>query len=46
MVAYKPALLQRDGRYRTIDIAAAKDGRKLHVYARKGYYVASHESSD
>jgi Ca-activated chloride channel homolog len=46
MVAYKPALLQRDDRYRTIDIAAAKDGRKLHVYARKGYYVASHESSD
>lgn len=46
LVAYKPAMLQRDNRFRTIDIEAAKDGRKLHVYARKGYYVATPESAD
>ena len=40
LVSYKPAGFQRDGRYREIDITAEKDGRKLKVYARKGYYAA------
>jgi len=39
LVSYKPAGFQRDGRYREIDIQAEKDGRKLKVYARKGYYA-------
>jgi VWFA-related protein len=41
LVSYVPASLQPDGRYRTIDIAAQKDGRKLKVFARKGYYASS-----
>jgi Ca-activated chloride channel homolog len=39
LVSYKPASFQRDGRYRSIDIEAEKDGRKLLVIARKGYYA-------
>ncbi len=46
LVAYKPALLDRADRYRTIDIGAEKDGHKLHVYARKGYYVHSTDFAD
>jgi Ca-activated chloride channel family protein len=38
-VSYKPASFQRDGRYRAVDINAVKDGHKLKVYARKGYYA-------
>lgn len=40
LVSYKPAAFARDGRYREIDITAEKDGHKLKVYARKGYYAA------
>jgi Ca-activated chloride channel family protein len=40
LVSYKPALFKRDGQYRAIDITAAKDGHKLHVYARKGYFAS------
>ncbi len=38
-LSYKPALFKRDGRFRSIDISARKAGRRLHVYARKGYYA-------
>ena len=41
LISYKPASFQRDGRYRAIDITAAKDGHKLRVYARRGYYAAT-----
>jgi VWFA-related protein len=41
LVSYKPASFQREGRYRAIDIKAAKDGLKLKVYARKGYYTSA-----
>jgi VWFA-related protein len=41
LVSYKPASFERDDRYRTIDIAAQKDGRKLTVFARKGYYASA-----
>ena len=41
LVSYRPASFQHDGRYRTIDIEAQKDGRKLKVLARKGYYASS-----
>jgi VWFA-related protein len=40
LISYKPALFKRDGHYRTIDISAQKSGRKLRVYARKGYYAS------
>jgi hypothetical protein len=46
LVAYKPAILTHESRFRTIDIEAAKDGRKLRVYARKGYYVLPSVSAD
>ncbi|HTS06757.1 MAG TPA: VWA domain-containing protein [Candidatus Eisenbacteria bacterium] len=45
LVSYKPAGFQRDGRYRAIDITAEKDGHKLRVYARRGYYAASQTST-
>lgn len=38
-VSYKPALFKRDGGFRNIDITAHQSGRKLRVYARKGYYA-------
>jgi len=41
LVSYKPPSFQRDDRYRTINIAAQKDGRKLTVFARKGYYASA-----
>jgi VWFA-related protein len=40
LISYKPAVFQRDGSYRTIDITAQKDGHKLRVNARKGYYAS------
>jgi len=47
LVSYKPALFKRDGQYRAIDITAEKDGHKLRVYARKGYFAsASSPASD
>jgi Ca-activated chloride channel homolog len=41
LVSYKPAAFQRDGRYRTIDIQAKKDGRQYKIYTRKGYYASA-----
>ena len=40
LISYKPAAFKRDGQYRAIDIKAEKDGHKLRVYARKGYYAS------
>ncbi len=45
LVSYKPTGFQRDGRYRTIDIDAEKDGHKLKVFARKGYYASAEPNS-
>ncbi|HUD23256.1 MAG TPA: VWA domain-containing protein [Acidobacteriaceae bacterium] len=45
LVSYKPASFQPDGRYRTIDIEAQKDGRKLKIFARKGYYATAAPSA-
>jgi VWFA-related protein len=39
LVAYKPAGFKADGQYHTISISASKEGRKLRVYARHGYYA-------
>ena len=41
LVSYKPALFKRDGQYRAIDIKAEKDGHKLRVYSRKGYFAST-----
>jgi Ca-activated chloride channel homolog len=38
-VSYKPQMFEADGRYRPIDIAAEKDGHKLRIWARKGYFA-------
>lgn len=38
-LSYKPTLLKHDDQYRSISISAQKSGRKLKVYARKGYYA-------
>jgi Ca-activated chloride channel family protein len=40
LVSYRPSAFERNGVYRAIDIKAEKDGHKLTVYARKGYYAA------
>ena len=39
MIAYSPAGFVPDGSYRTIQITAVKEGKRLHVKARKGYYA-------
>ena len=41
LVHYKPSSSKTDGRYHAVDIKAEKDGRKLKVYARKGYYASA-----
>jgi Ca-activated chloride channel homolog len=38
-VAYKPADFRPNGSYRTINIIAEKDGKRLQVRARKGYHT-------
>lgn len=40
LISYQPSAFKLDGRYRTIDIKAEKEGHKLKVYARKGYYAS------
>jgi VWFA-related protein len=39
LVAYNPADFVPNGTYRTIRISAEKDGERLQVHARKGYYA-------
>ncbi len=39
LIAYKPADLRPDGRYRAIEITAEQDGKRLRVHARKGYHA-------
>jgi VWFA-related protein len=38
-IAYKPADFQPNGSYRTINVIAEKDGKRLQVRARKGYHA-------
>jgi Ca-activated chloride channel family protein len=45
LVSYRPSAFQKNGSYRAIDIKAEKNGHKLTVYARKGYYAASASAS-
>jgi Ca-activated chloride channel homolog len=46
LISYKPAAFKRDGQYRAIDIKIEKDGHKLRVYARKGYYASVNSPQD
>lgn len=39
LVAYKAADFSPNGRYHAVHITAAKDGKRLQVHARKGYYA-------
>jgi VWFA-related protein len=39
LVAYSPADFVPNGSYRTIQINAEKEGKRLQVHARKGYYA-------
>jgi len=41
LISYKPAHFQADGHYRQIEVTAKKSGRRLRVYARKGYYAGT-----
>jgi Ca-activated chloride channel homolog len=41
LVYYNPASHQPDGRYHAVEIKAEKDGHKLKVVARKGYYASA-----
>ena len=45
MLSYQPEEFVRDGRYRTIEINAQKDGHPLRVFARRGYYAAAGATS-
>jgi len=40
LVAYRPADFQDDGRFRKIVILASKNGRRMKVHAREGYYAS------
>ncbi len=39
LVAYKPADFVPDGKYRSIHITAEKNGKRLQVHVRKGYFA-------
>lgn len=41
LVYYRPFSSKPDGRYHAVDIKAEKDGHKLKVYTRKGYYASA-----
>jgi len=41
LISYRPALFRRDGRYRVVEMTAARSGHKFKVNARKGYYSAT-----
>ena len=38
-LSYQPRDLEENGRFRRIEITAAKPGRRLRIHARKGYYA-------
>lgn len=39
LVSYKPSNLIRDDSYHPIALTARREGHKLHVYVRRGYYA-------
>jgi Ca-activated chloride channel family protein len=48
LMSYKPSAFKLDGRYRAIDLKVEREGHKLKVYVRKGYYASAQQptSSD
>jgi len=45
LISYKPAAFTLDGQYRSVTVQAEREGRKLTVLARKGYYASSDAAS-
>jgi Ca-activated chloride channel family protein len=45
-LSYQPSDLKEDGRFRRIQIAAEKSGRRFHVHTRKGYYARLGSSTE
>lgn len=43
LISYRPADFHHDGKYRSIEIAAVRSGRKLKVNSRKGYFSTARE---
>jgi VWFA-related protein len=41
LIAYRPAGFEPNGKFRAISITAEKNGKQLHVHARKGYHARS-----
>ena len=39
LIAYKPADFEPNGKYRTINVIATRNGSRLQVHARKGYHA-------
>lgn len=39
LIAYRPADFVPNGKYRSIHVLAEKDGKKLQVHTRRGYYA-------
>jgi VWFA-related protein len=39
LIAYRPADFKPDGRFRPVRLMAAKNGKRLRVQVRKGYYA-------
>ena len=39
LIAYKAADFEPNGKYRTVHITAERDGQKMRVHARKGYFA-------
>ncbi len=46
VISYRPADFNANGRYRKIAIEARKDGKRLQIRARKGYYARPASSGD
>jgi len=45
LVAYKPAAFEPNGKYRSIHITAEKDGKRLQVQVRKGYFARTQSAN-
>jgi len=41
LIAYKPAGFVRNGQYRSIHIVAERNGKRLQIHARRGYFAPS-----
>ena len=44
LIAYRPADFVPDGKYRTIQITAEKNGKRFQLHGRKGYYARLEET--